>query len=269
MLFQTWISFKHKRRCFEGCWDIIRFWRSAYNVSNTLQKILYKKGLWTISLSRNRLMMCELNRAKPPRYDTFRGTHVKIMGGSEEHLQTAKTPQNNQSHTCQSWASLRFGEYCYAITFWISVMWAGLMTEKLEEEWRENKDVSVRRTHLESSFLDGDLAVDPSAVIRTDGLQLVFVQREELSAGQHTQTVDSPADQTITAQPISLKELIGRDMHFYDVWTDVCAQPSYNDTGFFIPLNHFHFLISMPVRVTSHRPLPQLLIDKWFTLAPP
>ncbi len=59
----------------------------------------------------------------------------------------------------------------------------------------------MRRTHLESSFLDGDLTVDPSAVIRTDGLQLVFVQREELSAGQHTQTVDSPADQTTTAQP--------------------------------------------------------------------
>lgn len=59
-------------------------------------------------------------------------------------------------------------------------------------------------THLESSFLDGDLAVDPSSFIRTHGLQLVFVQREELSAGQHTQTVDGPADQTTSAQTITV-----------------------------------------------------------------
>lgn len=51
-------------------------------------------------------------------------------------------------------------------------------------------------THLESSLLDGELAEDSGAVIRTDGLQLVFVQREELSAGQDTQTVDRPAEQT-------------------------------------------------------------------------
>lgn len=49
-----------------------------------------------------------------------------------------------------------------------------------------------RSTHLESSLLDRDLAEDSSSIIRTHGLQLVLVEGEELSSGQHTQTVYSP-----------------------------------------------------------------------------
>lgn len=55
-------------------------------------------------------------------------------------------------------------------------------------------------THLEGSLLYGHLAVDPSSIIRTHGLQLVFVEGEELSSGQHTQTVYSPV-QTEHAGP--------------------------------------------------------------------
>lgn len=69
-------------------------------------------------------------------------------------------------------------------------------TRHQTSEWREpmwHKGLKEqRRTDLKSSFLNGDLTVNSSAVIRTHRLQLVFIQREELSSGQNTQTVDGP-----------------------------------------------------------------------------
>lgn len=64
---------------------------------------------------------------------------------------------------------------------WREPMWH----EGLQEQWR---------TDLKSSFLNGDLTVNSSAVIRTHRLQLVFIQREELSSCQNTQTVDGPEE---------------------------------------------------------------------------
>lgn len=52
----------------------------------------------------------------------------------------------------------------------------------------------VTYTDLKSSFLNRDLTVNSSAVIRAHRLQLVFIQREELSSRQNTQTVDRPEE---------------------------------------------------------------------------
>jgi len=48
----------------------------------------------------------------------------------------------------------------------------------------------VTLTHLQCHLLHGDLAEDSSAVVGTDGPQLVFVEGEELSAGQHAEAGD-------------------------------------------------------------------------------
>lgn len=51
-------------------------------------------------------------------------------------------------------------------------------------------------TDLQRRLLDGNLAEDPSAVIGTNCLQLVLIEREELSAGQNTQAADGSAENT-------------------------------------------------------------------------
>lgn len=57
--------------------------------------------------------------------------------------------------------------------------------------------------HLQRSLLDGDLAVDSSTVVRTNRLQLVFVEREELGAGQDAEAGDGAAEGTTNNTPLS------------------------------------------------------------------
>lgn len=49
-------------------------------------------------------------------------------------------------------------------------------------------------THLQRRLLDGDLTEDAGAVVGTNGLQLLLVEREELSAGQDAEAGDGTAD---------------------------------------------------------------------------
>lgn len=48
--------------------------------------------------------------------------------------------------------------------------------------------------HLQRRLLDGDLTEDSSAVVGTNCLQLLLVEREELSAGQNSEAGDGSAE---------------------------------------------------------------------------
>lgn len=56
-------------------------------------------------------------------------------------------------------------------------------------------------THLQRRLLDGDLAEDSSAVVGTNRLQLLLVEREELSAGQNAEAGDGAAGRKETVRP--------------------------------------------------------------------
>lgn len=54
----------------------------------------------------------------------------------------------------------------------------------------------LRATHLQRRLLHGHLTEDSGAVVGTNRLQLLFVEREQLSAGQDAQAGDGAARKT-------------------------------------------------------------------------